>query len=141
MRFFSLILFTSLVSSPLKAALVELARGGKINIDLNEWQIITSDSIVIKESMVIIHKKTSLKGVLLDGTIKDHSPCKVETNAWKTCQKSSEISKKKSQQIYLARKVASKVYQTYVVSFNYPKDKEVEFSKVVNKFEQAMVEK
>lgn len=110
------------------AAPIELPLGGIIAVDLKSWDVQKIPTSA-KTLMFLNKKVKGLQGILFDGTIKDQGLCdsKSTTQSWTVCDRKVNLPKEISFQIMSQRMIGPKVFQTYIYSFNYPKDKENEY--------------
>lgn len=112
------------ISSSVFSAPQSLPRGGKINLNSKNWIGLENKVFQGVKTFIVSNKKhKDLTGYLLGGTIENESKCKVKTsNKWATCQETHTIKNELSYQIYLQRKIGKNGFQTYVLSFNFPKE-------------------
>lgn len=128
-----------LVSFQVFASPAPLPLGGSVSIDSKVWDAKTLDRN-LQKMMVFIHKEhQDLQGYVLDGYPKTKESCKKIKNskAWVVCGNISEAKEFKSVQYTLERKVGN-AFQTYIISFNVPKDKYKSYLKELQKFSKGL---
>lgn len=138
MRFLALIIFLSLLITSAFGGTIELPRGGKFYLDSSKWEILENTNLLKENLFMVSRSDSSLTGAVLDGTIKNISPCADVGKSWKTCRR--EVLKGSNKvQIYLVRKIGPQVFQSYIFSFNVSKDKDNRQLKLIDELESKMV--
>jgi hypothetical protein len=124
MKLLEPILFTFFIlTATASAAKIEMPLGGKLPVDTKVWEVESLKKVPGSQGMIFIHKKfKDLKGLVFDGTIKDKGLCDESSTkkSWLTCERKIAVGKDYSFQILSQRMIGPKVYQTYILSFNYP---------------------
>lgn len=137
MKLLSTLIF--LMSFQIFASPAQLPLGGSISIDSKVWDAKTLDRN-LQKMMVLIHKEhQDLQGYVLDGYPKTKETCKKTKSgkAWVVCGNITEVKDFKSVQYTLERKVGNS-FQTYIISFNVPKDKYKPYLKELQKFSKEL---
>jgi hypothetical protein len=112
---------------------LDLPMGGKITLDSTEWKVVDGTA-VNSPSLLLFHKKNQgLRGVIMDGSIRDKSVCAGETTTrvWKVCRNGN--------QAITFQRSLGKAFQTYVITFAGKEDthKKVAVDKFVAQLEKA----
>ena len=116
------------------AGKVSLPLGGQLPLDTKLWSSDSLKGVPGGSGLIFINKnKKELQGLVLDGTIKDKGACEGEAvpKKWKTCLKVVPVGKSLSYQLYSQRKIEDKVFQNYVITFDVPTSKKIEFEKEI----------
>lgn len=130
--FFSFFLFT--LSYQVGAKVIDLPLGGQVNLPDEKW-IVAPNPLLEGKSLVLLHKEEKeLRGYILNGSIQTSAQCQKiskKSSIWTSCSQLISKDNNDYQQITLERKVSENTFQTYLISFAYPKEKKQKFSKLI----------
>lgn len=119
------------------AASVSLPLGGKISVNLKEWNIQETRALTGLNSLLFHHRKEKdLQGIVMDGTVKDKGECAQEKTI--VCDRLVPLGDKISYQIVGQRYHGKDAYQNYVIAFTLPKSEEKKFLPILKKLKSEM---
>lgn len=118
------------------AAHQDLPRGGDLNFNALHWDALENKTLNGIKTVIISNKNhKELIGYVLDGSIKNLSKCPgKQQGKWSVCQESHSMDKVVSYQIYMQRQLGKETFQTYIVSFNFPKEKQNLYAPLLDSF-------
>lgn len=133
----SVILLTFLCSLSSFAGVVELPRGGKLNLKAKDWNVQETKGLTGTSVLYFGHRDVSaLQGVLLDGTVKEKGDC--SQGKTEICDRIVPMGTKLSYQIIGQRFIAQNTYQNYVLAFTIDKTQEGKLLPVLKKLKGEM---
>jgi hypothetical protein len=119
------------------AASVSLPLGGKISVDLKDWNVQETKAVTGTNSLLFNHRKVkTLQGIVLDGTVKTKGECAPEKTM--ICDRVVPMGDKVSYQIVGQRYHGKDAYQNYVIAFTLSKSDEKKFLPILQKLKSKM---
>lgn len=107
----------------LYAAVIELPRGGRMDLKSSEWNIQETKALTGVNSLFFAHKtRKDLHGILLDGTVQNKGQC--QDGKTVVCERLVPMGDKLSYQIVGQRFIGKDTYQNYVIAFTFPRAQE-----------------
>lgn len=119
------------------AAVLELARGGRLSIKAKDWNVQETKGLTGVTGVLFSHRELSaLNGVLLDGTVKEKGEC--SPGKTEVCDRIVPMGAKISYQIVGQRFVGKDTYQNYFLVFTIDKNQEEKFLPVLKNLKSQL---